>query len=338
MKKYRVGVIGCGRISKMYLEVFKNLEDTIEPVIVIDKVIDRAVDFASNFSNCEASSSINDLLNYNLDVVHVLTPHFLHKEHVEFCLKNGIDVLTEKPIAITTADGLYMTELANSLKRNFGVIFQNRYIEGIQEIKRLMSEGVFGKPVSAWSHLSWFRPPSYYQCDWKGKWATEGGGVVIDQAIHSIDLVRYVFELPVVGITATTDKRVLTTIEVEDVAEALIEFAGGVNYSFYACNYNTHNSPITIEFNFENGTALLEETKVTIHLNDQEPYTVIPPCGINVSGKGYWGSYHLYQIREFYDALSSGKKVPWDGYDALKTLEIVLGIYESSNRKKKICY
>ncbi len=336
MKKYRVGVIGCGRISKMYLQVFAALADMVDVVFAVDKVLGRAQEFASHFANCQASDSLDDLLQQHLDVVHVLTPHFLHPEHVLRCLENGFDVLSEKPIAIKVEDGLYMSNRAKELGRQFGVIFQNRYIEGIQELKRLQREGVLGKPLSAWSHLAWFRPQSYYECDWKGKWATEGGGVVIDQAIHSIDLVRYVFDLPVTSIKASMDRRVLKTIEVEDVADALVEFGNGVNYSFFACNYNTHNSPIKIEFNFEKGTALLTETEMVIKLEGQAPYSVIPDCGLNVEGKGYWGSYHLHQIRDFYQSLAAGKPVPWSGFDATDTLAIVQGIYESARTCKQI--
>jgi predicted dehydrogenase len=336
MKKFKVGVIGCGRIAQMYLEVFKALPERIEPVFCVDKVKERAEKFASNFPGCGYSDKLDDLLKQDLEVVHVLTPHFLHKEHVEACLRSGFDVLTEKPIAIHTEDGIEMTKFAESLGRNFGVIFQNRYIEGIQEVKRLYEEGALGKAKGAWSHLAWYRPASYYQCDWKGKWATEGGGVVIDQAIHSIDLVRYVLGLPVTSIKASMDRRVLTSIEVEDVADAAIEFEGGAIYSFFACNYNTYNAPIRIEFEFEKGRALLTGTDMGISIDGKKPYVISPPCGINVQGKGYWGSYHLHQVQKFYDDLEAGNKVSWDGYDATKTLAVVLGIYQSAREQKKI--
>jgi len=336
MKVCRVGIIGCGRIAQMYLQVFKAISDKAQVVFCVDKVLERAKDFASHFEHAGYSDKIEDLLCQNLDTVHVLSPHFLHKEHVEACLRAGFDVLTEKPIAIKTKDGIEMTRLAESLGRNFGVVFQNRYIEGVQEVKRLYDSGVLGKVKGVWSHLAWFRPPSYYQCDWKGKWATEGGGVVIDQAIHSIDLVRYVLGLPVKSITANMDRRVLTMIEVEDVADAAIELEGGVIYSFFACNYYTYNSPIRIGFDFEKGRALLTGFDMEITLENQEPIHISPSSGVNVEGKNYWGSYHLKQISKFYDDLSQGKKVSWDGYDATETLKVVLGIYESARNHKKI--
>jgi len=140
------------------------------------------------------------------------------------------------------------------------------------------------------------------------------------------------------SIQASIDTRILTHIEVEDVAEAAIEFEGGIIYSFFACNYNTHNAPIRIEFNFERGRALLTETEMYIAIHGHEPYTVLPPCGINVEGNGYWGSYHLHQIRDFYHSRSEGKQVPWSGFDATETQKIVAGIYKSAKEKHKVCW
>jgi predicted dehydrogenase len=335
-KKYRVGVIGCGRISSIYLPSFLKMADILEVVYVVDKELSRAKAYASNFPSCSYGQTIEDLVVQDLDVVHVLTPHFLHKDHVLACLEAGIDVLSEKPIAITLDDAKLMCQRAKELHRNFGVIFQNRYIEGVQEIKRLYQEGAFGKAKGAWSHLAWHRPPSYYECDWKGSWEKEGGGVVIDQAIHSIDLVRYIMDCPVETIQGHISRRILTQIEVEDEADAVIHFSNGVNYAFFACNYYTSNSPIRIEFDFEQGKALLTESEVVISLQGREAYTVYPASGKNTSNVGYWGNYHERQIQEYYKALEKGTPVPFAGEDATKTLEIVLGIYQSSKENRTV--
>lgn len=335
-KKYRVGVIGCGRISSIYLPAFLQMADTLEVVYVVDKDLSRAKSYASNFQNCLYGQSLEELVAQSLDIVHVLTPHFLHKDHVIACLEAGFDVLTEKPIAIHSADAHLMCHRARELHRNFGVIFQNRYIEGVQEIKRLYQDGTFGKAKGAWSFLAWHRPPSYYECDWKGSWEKEGGGVVIDQAIHSIDLVRYIMDCPVKSIQGHISKRVLTQIEVEDEADAVIQFSNGVNYAFFACNYYTSNSPIRIEFDFEHGKAMLTESEVLISLEGHEPYTVYPAAGKNTSDVGYWGNYHAIQIEEYYRALDAGTPVPFAGEDATQTLEIVLGIYQSSNENRTL--
>lgn len=330
MSKLKIGVIGCGRISVVYQEALQRLEKTASVRMAVDKDPDRARAFASHFDGCASSDKIGDLLDCDLDVVHVLTPHFLHKEHVIACLRAGFHVLTEKPIAIYPEDASAMAEAARQSGKQLGVIFQNRYIEGIQAAKRAMTDGSLGKATGAWSTLNWWRPPSYYECDWKGKWETEGGGVVIDQAIHSLDLVRYLIGCEVQSIQGHIDNRVLKNIEVEDVADAAITFENGAVYSFFACNYYTYNSPIRLEISCENGRIrLMENNVVSITCGDRE-HTVMPAADPFSRGEKYWGNYHYYQIKDYYEKLCEGKPVPVDPLDAKKTLEMVQGIYRSS--------
>ena len=329
MDKFRIGVIGCGRISAVYKKAFESMSDILEVRIAVDKQKDRAEAFAATFPGCIASDDLDDLLSMQLDAVHVLTPHFLHKPHVEACLNAGFNVLTEKPIATTIEDAESMIRTAGQTGRQLGVIFQNRYIEGIQEAKKLIEDGTLGKIRGAWSHLAWHRPPSYYQCDWKGSWEKEGGGVVIDQAIHSLDLVRYLMDSEVSEIQGHIARRVLTMIEVEDEADAAIRFENGAVYAFSACNYFVENSPIRIEIAGEKGWALLTESVVDISLEGKETYRVLPSLGENKHGESYWGSYHTTQIKDYYHCLSAGTKVPFDPVDASKTLALVLGIYAS---------
>ena len=308
----------------------------MELVFAVDKELSRAEKLAAAFPGCGYSDKLEDLLKQPLSVVHVLTPHFLHKEHGIACLEAGFHVLTEKPIAITAEDADAMIRAAKKNKRQLGVIFQNRYIEGVQEVKRLIAEGKFGRITGAFSTLNWWRPPSYYECDWKGSWEKEGGGVVIDQAIHSLDLVRYMMGCEPVKVKGQIDRRILTNIEVEDVADAAITFENGAVYSFFACNYYTSNSPIRVEISGENGTALLTQDEVVIRLKGQEPRIVSPSVRSNVNGEAYWGNYHEIQIRDFYRCLRAGKPVPVDPEDAKRTLELVLDIYRSSKEGREI--
>ncbi|MEG1195263.1 MAG: Gfo/Idh/MocA family oxidoreductase [Clostridia bacterium] len=333
---YEIGVIGCGRISKVYQAAFQNLKDQVHVRFCVDKHIDRARAFAHQFEGCGYGDDLGELLKTKLDTVHVLTPHFLHKEHVIRCLEAGFHVLTEKPIAIYVADGEEMIRTAQRCERQLGVIFQNRYITGIVEAKRLIEQGVLGKLIGAWSQLNWWRPESYYECDWKGTWEMEGGGVVIDQAIHSLDLVRYLAGCPVTSVKANIDRRVLTSIEVEDVADAVIRFENGMIYSFFASNYYTHNSPIRVEISGEKGTILLTGDSVEIHIDGQTPRVVEMATQLQAEGENYWGSCHQTQIISFYQALSENRPVPTDPKDALETLKLVQAIYTSAKENRVV--
>lgn len=336
MNKFKVGIVGCGRISTVYRKAFHDAEDLVEVCFAVDKELSRAQAFADEFPGCRASDRLEDLLAAGLDAVHICTPHFLHKQHAVACLKAGCHVLTEKPIALSMEDAAEMMETAAACKKQLAVIFQNRYIPGVQEVKRLIAQGAFGQIKGAWSHLAWYRPESYYKCDWKGSWEKEGGGVVIDQAIHSIDLVRYMMGSEAKTIQGHIARRILTTIEVEDEADAAITFENGATYAFSACNYYVTNSPIRIEICGENGRALLTETEMEITLAGHKPYKVLPREGLNTAGEVYWGAYHSVQVRDFYESLAKGQQTSVHPQDAAKTLELVLGIYRSAKENRTV--
>ena len=292
MEKLRVGVVGCGRISNTYRAALKQLEDEVDVVWAVDKVLARAQAFAASFPGCRAADTLEPMLADPPQAVHILTPHHLHKQQAIACLRAGAHVLTEKPVALHLSDAREMAQEARRCGRWLAVVSQNRYIPGIVHARKLIQEGRLGALRGAWSQLTWWRPPSYYECDWKGSWETEGGGVVIDQAIHSIDLVRWLMDSPVKAVQGHIARRILTNIEVEDEADAAIEFENGAVYAFFACNYYTHNSPIRLEIDGEKGSVLLEGETVTVSLKGEKPYRILP-CDDVLEGESYWGNNHL---------------------------------------------
>ncbi len=335
MKKLRVGIVGCGRISIVYKDVFKDQLDRIQLVLAMDKELARAEAFAKSFEACGSTDDFDRVLSSGLDLVHICTPHFLHKDQVLACLDAGIHVLTEKPMAINLDDARKMIETSHKSQGKFGVIFQNRYIPGIQEAKKILDSGDLGQVIGARSSLTWWRPPSYYDCDWKGSWEKEGGGVLIDQAIHSIDLVQYLVNSKVERIDGQIANRVLKNVEVEDVASAAIKFKNGCIYSLFATNYYTHNAPIQIELMTEKATikivgfdVVLEKDGTTRLLGDSHKKSN--------SGEGYWGIHHSVQISEFYDCVIEDKPVVVNGEEGIKPLQIVLGVYQSAKEGRPI--
>ena len=333
----RVAVVGCGRIATVYSKAFAHIGSEVQVVMAFDKVLSRAQAFAVSFPGCIPSDAttpeqVAELLKENgVELVNILLPHHLHCAYTVAALDAGINVLTEKPIATTAEDAELMMAARDRSGCQLGVIFQNRFIDGVQKVHQLIHDGELGKLQGAYSNLNWFRPASYYQCDWKGCWATEGGGVVIDQAIHSIDLVRYMTGLNAVKIMGHTSRRVLTTIEVEDEADAAIILEDGSIYSFFACNYYASNSPIRIELTYEKAVILLTRETIEITWKDGRGTEIIKPDpSLNPSGEDYWGCFHEVQLRETYRAFREKRQIPWTAEDAKKTLDIVLGIYESA--------
>lgn len=338
MKKLKVGIVGCGRISAVYRSAFHRHSDLAALCYAVDKQPERAQRFAGEFG-CGWSQNFEDLLQQDLDVVHICTPHFLHAQQVNACLEAGFNVLTEKPMGIAMEQARSMTQTADRTGKTLGVILQNRYIEGIVEAKRAIEAGELGRLQGAWSLLAWHRPPSYYECDWKGSWQKEGGGVLIDQAIHSIDLVQYLVGSDVKYIQGHIENRILKTVEVEDVADAVVLFENGCRYSLFACNYYTANAPVQLEIMGDKGKLSLKGFDVTIETEKGVRRIEAPKISDPiVGGQTYWGVYHSQEIRAYYEAILAGKKFWLDGREGSRALQIVLGVYESSQKKQPILF
>ncbi len=337
MNKLRICMVGCGRIAEVYRQVFKELKDELEVVFAVDTDITKAKNFAKDFEGCTATLDYRDCFKEDIDIMHLATPHNLHASMAIEAMEKGIHVLTEKPMAISLEDADAMISTAKEQGVKLGVIFQTRYVKGCQHIKELINSGKLGKIQSARSYLSWCRSDSYYEgAEWKGTWDQEGGGVLIDQAIHSIDRVQYLVGSKALWIEGNISNRNHPKVQVEDTADALVGFEGGCLYHLYATNCYSYDAPIEIEIVGEKGRAGLKQDLAWVQLKN-EPYYEIKDGydGLTV-GPGYWGSSHITQIKEFYSCIRENKGPEVDGLEGRKALEIVLSIYESSSKKSRV--
>ena len=217
-----------------------------------------------------------------------------------------------------------------------GVIFQTRYNKGVEKLKEMISRGDFGKILTARSYLTWNRPQNYYsQSTWKGTWDKEGGGVLIDQAIHSVDRVRYILDSDVEWIEGSIHNYGHPYVSVEDTANAALMFKNGCLYNLYACNIYGIDSPISIEFIGEKGRCGLIQDMGFYELDGTYAEIRNTYETTNV-GPDYWGSSHHLQIRDFYQSVLNDTPVRVDCIEGKKTLEIIKGIYLSSCKNKRI--
>lgn len=337
MQKLKVAMVGCGRISSVYREVFKTLKNDVEVVYAVDTKLEKAEDFAKDFEGCKALTDYKEILGTQLDIVHIATPHYLHAEMAIDSMQHGHHVLTEKPMSITLKEADEMIKVADDTGTKLGVIFQTRYVKGCMEIKKLVEDGKLGNIIGARSYLSWTRPDSYYaNSDWKGTWDKEGGGVLIDQAIHSLDRVQWLVGSDIEWIHGTMDNRSHETVQVEDIAEALVKFKNGCLYQLYACNAYVYDAPIELEIVGDKGKAGMIQDLAWVELNGEERYEIHEGYdGLSV-GPSYWGSSHITQVKDFYTSVRENKPVTIDGLEGRKPLELVLGIYKSARSGNKI--
>ena len=334
-RKLRVGVIGCGRISVMHFVSIGSI-DEVELVACCDIKKERA-DAAAKEYGVKAYTSYEEMLDTeNLDAVHLCLPHHLHCKVAIAAFERGVHVLTEKPMDIDYASAENAVKRAKELGVTFGVIFQCRYNNSAKLVKDAVTGGRLGKVISARSTLTWTRPDDYYaSSDWKGTWDKEGGGVVIDQAIHSIDLTRWVIDSEVESVSCSMANRGHELVDVEDSAEGLVTFKNGVKYGFYCMNNYGCDEPIEIRLLCEKGKVVFGYDDALITYNDGTTESAHQDENklSYKGGKDYWGIHHVKQIRQFYNALLGREELEISGEEALKTHKLIMDIYECGKKK-----
>jgi len=342
MKKFKAGIVGCGNIFPMHAVSVGKLENA-ELMAVCDVKEDRAKAKAKEF-NCKYYLDYKEMIDKEeLDVVHICTPHYMHAPISIYASNAGKQVLTEKPMSISLQDAEAMIKAADDSKTTLGVIFQNRYNNGSVLLKETLQSGALGRILSGKAIVTWNRSDEYYsKSDWKGTWDKEGGGVIIDQAIHTLDLMRWLVDSEIDYVDANISNRAHNIIEVEDVAEGVIKYKNGVVTGFFAINYFTYDAPVEIELHCEKGIAKMVGNRGSIHFNDGREYIadVNPNETFDYGNgvKGYWGTSHTKQIRNYYECLGKGVKPEITGKDAVKTQRMICAIYESGKTGKRIIF
>lgn len=325
----RSAIVGCGGIARVHADAINKLSNN-KLVAFADIKLERAEEFVKSFGedNSKAYQSLEEMLKYEkIDVLHICTPHYLHTPMAIYAMEHNINVFMEKPPAISQEQIHQLQIFEPSVK--LGVCFQNRYNQSVQAIKGLLQSDKAGKIVGARAFVTWCRGEKYYtESGWRGSLETEGGGVLINQAIHTLDLLIYFLGLPISVEGTIINHHLKNIIEVEDTAEAYIQFENAAA-SFYATTAFCMDSPVLLELVCENMIIRMEETEVTyIFPNGNKEKLSFDQKQTN--GKAYWGSGHDACISHFYNCLENNEPFPIDINEALKALKLMLGIYESA--------
>ena len=337
VKKVRCAIIGCGRISVMHLASVRVLPQC-ELIACCDLDNAAAERVGREYAIPYYTDYREMLAKEQIEAVHICLPHDLHTSVAQYALRQGVNVLCEKPMAIRYEDAVQTVALAAERGLLYGIIFQCRYNNASQLVKNAVQSGRLGRILSVSSTLTWARPDDYYaSSDWKGTWEREGGGVVIDQAIHSIDLVNWIVDDEIVDIRCAMFNRGHQDIEVEDTAEGLITYRGGVKYAFYCMNNFAVDEPIEIKVIGEKGRAVFNYDEAVIEYADGsrevvEKQACNPVCE---GGKDYWGFQHVRQIEQFYRACLGQEALEISGACALKTQKVICDLYEIGKKYLK---
>lgn len=333
MKRLKAGIVGCGAIATVHANVIKEL-GFHKLTAFADIKKERAEAFAEKYGG-NAYDSLEKLLECeDIDVIHICTPHYLHVPMAIYGLEHNVHVFMEKPPVISMEQ--YQKLKERNKKRQLGICFQNRYNLSIKLVKRMIGEGKTGKILGARGVVTWSRDAAYYKdSGWRGEWQTEGGGVLINQSIHTMDLLNYLVGRPLSIEANMTNHHLKDIIEVEDTLEAYIDY-GEAKGIFYATTAYCANIPPLIELSCEHMTIRIENLEVTCYMKDG---SVIRPTieKKNLPGKDYWGRGHYDCIAEFYDCIAQNKQFNLNPETLEDTICLMLGAYRSA-KEKCVCY
>lgn len=328
MEPLRCAIVGCGSIAQVHARALSEMPEA-ELLAFADIIPERAEAMAERYGG-RAYGSLEELLDKErIDVLHICTPHYLHTPMVELAAERGINVFTEKPPVIDRQQWARLRVLSEKVR--VGVCFQNRYNGSTRALKALLDSGEAGKVLGARGFVTWRREAPYYtESGWRGSLETEGGGALINQAIHTLDLMAYFLGAGTVLGASLSNRHLKGVIEVEDTLEATLDF-GDRRGLFYAATSYSLDAPILFELSCENVTLRLEGERFTRFWPDgrveQEDFTAPDPT---VPGKAYWGSSHRRCIEDFYSCVISGGRFMNDIPGVSDTVELMLSIYEAA--------
>lgn len=327
MEPLKCAVIGCGGIAQVHAGVLAR-QESARLLAFADIRPERAKALAEKYGG-NAYDSIEALLDQERpQVLHLCTPHYLHTPMAKMAAERGIHVFSEKPPVISPAQWEEFQALGEKVR--VGVCFQNRYNPSVAFCRELLESGRAGKILGARGFVTWRREAPYYtESGWRGSLATEGGGALINQAVHTLDLMACFLGPGEVLGASLANRHLKGVVEVEDTLEATLDFNGARGLFYAATSYCT-DAPIIFELECENATLRLEGERFTRFWRDgsieREDFTAAAP------GKAYWGSSHRRCIEDFYRCVQSGERFMNDLSGVGDTVELMLDIYEEARR------
>ena len=321
-------IIGLGSISAVHIAALtENGFGVIAGICDIDRKKIDAAKKAIPYEVAAFTDYREMLTKIQPDVVHICTPHYLHVPMCVDAMKAGADVYLEKPAAMNSEEGKFLLAEQKRYGKQVCVSFQNRALPTSVEAKRIIDTKELGDFVGARGFMTWKRTGAYYTAStWRGKWATEGGGVLMNQSIHTLDLLQYFGG----GVGKTEGSVALRAnggiTEVEDTAEALLTYKNGAHGVFFASDCNALDVPVLIELYFTNGKLRLENDK--LYRDVGNGYEVIVDDASAVKpGKAVWGSGHVSMMKRFYAALDGAPADYCTLEDGLAVIRVIDDIY-----------
>lgn len=303
----RIGILGAGGISDTHVRAALGI-DGVQIVAVHGSNRDRTAALART-AGANACDDLDTFLNQPMDIVAIGSPSGLHAEQAIAAVRRGLHVLVEKPLDTTLEKIDALIAEADRSRAKVGVFFQERLLPEIAAIKAAVDDGKIGTPVFISGRLPWYRPPDYYgRSRWRGTRALDGGGALMNQGIHTVDLLVWLFG-PVAGVLGRTANR-LHKIEVEDTAVAAIEFENGALGSIEATTAAAPGFPRRLEVAGTDATIVHEDAPRPAAVADATP--------------------HRRVLEDFIRAIRTGTEPACDAREGRRSVAVIDAIYRSA--------
>jgi predicted dehydrogenase len=331
MRAYGVGIVGAGTVGTLHAREIEAIEG-VEVVAVADprKVAGRGL--AAEHGARWYADGAGLLARSDVDVVVLCTPSGLHPEGAVAAAQAGKHVITEKPMAITLEGADRMIEVCRAAGVTLSVIFQYRFNRDALRLKRALDTGLFGRPILGNAIVHWHRSQGYYEekGGWRGTWAFDGGGALMNQSIHAVDLLRWLLG-PVESVCAYA-QTLTHEIEAEDTVTAALRFRSGALGVVQGTTSADADYPLRVEIRGTEGGATFENSRISDWRPSRHEQILSPEELEKFPDAPHepFGAAHARQLREIFAALREGTDPPLGGEEARKALEIILGIYRAA--------
>jgi predicted dehydrogenase len=326
------GIVGCGLIGKVQAEAIGSIPGA-RLMAMCGRNEKRTAEFAAKFGATGYTDYDQFLKHPGLQIVNICTPSGLHAEQGIAAAQAGKHALVEKPIETTLEKADALIEACDRHGVKLGVIFQSRFLPAVQKIKRAIDEGRLGRLMIGDAYVKWYRAPEYYAGSWHGTMALDGGGALINQAIHTVDLLRWMMG-PVETAFAMKSALRYPQIEGEDTLVASLRFQNGALGVIEAATSAKPGFKRRLEISGERGTVILDGDAISCWAIDGESEDAnggeqitdgsANPAAISNEG-------HRRQIEDMMRAVIKDRAPMIDGREGRKSLELVVALYASAN-------
>ena len=337
MTRHRIAVIGLGMAVTPHARSLLDLQGRVEVAYAFSRSEARRQAFAKRFDFPTTGELERIVGDASVDAVMILTPPNAHLELVEHFAGAGKHILLEKPLERSTERALRLVEAAEAAGVKLGMVFQHRFREASEHLRELLRQGALGELAAINVISPWWRPQSYYDEPGRGTLARDGGGVLITQAIHTLDLTLSLAG-PVAEVAAITGTTGLHRMETEDFAGAGLRFASGAYGALLATTAEYPGFPERIELIGTRGTAVLAAGMVTLHRQDgrEERFGEEQGTGGGADPMAFPHDAHRALLADFLDALDQDRSPRVTGREALRVHHFIDAVLRSSAERRAV--